>query len=304
MSEKYLSVFKYVAASYTDQVSRIRHHLQQYRGSFLSLAYIDSTGSEIGSSYDIWINLCLITSKVRPSFIIKWTNYLDPNIYIQIMRLLVHYRDTLDSRDLDYRLLFLTDRNGIIVTTYYSYYKHAFVSDPIVPDTQNPSVRNLYAQYRSSDFDATILDSILGYPAAGDSIISSHHNGTSGGHSYSIHVIPPGVAPRSSTSLNIMTNTYMTSDARDRLNSLFLKIEATVKLYDSHTIVTVSDSQKITDPRISEEKLFVYRPRRQVEVSSTDAANHKAFIESHDRSMETWNDSFDHAFEIGYIYNR
>jgi hypothetical protein len=233
---------------------------------------------------------------------IQWTNYLDPNIYDQIMRLLVHYRDTLDSRDLDYRLLFLTARTGIIVTTYYSYYKQAFISD-----TQNPSIRNLYAQYKSSDFDATILDSILGHPAVGDSIISSNilqHNETSGQHSYSIHVIPPGVAPRSATSLNIMTNSYMTPDSRERLNSLFLKIEATVKLYDPHALVTVSDSQKITDPRITDEKLFVYRPRRQIEVSPSDAANHRVFIKSHDRSREIWNDSFDHAFEIGYIYNR
>lgn len=289
----------YVTSDYTEQVSRIRHHLQQYRGAFLSLTYIDGTGREVNSAYDIWINLCLITSKVRPAFMVQWVDYMNPSIYVKIMKLLVHYRDRLDQRDLDYRLLLLTGRQGIIVTTYYSYYKNMHLTNTCNSNNicARTTLRDLYAQYISSDYDIFILGNILGYPAAGESSASSDEK-----YIYSIYVTPYGIV--SPTSLDIMTNIYTTKEARGRLNNLFVQVNASVKLYDPDAIITVQDCQQITDPRIPKDKIHINRERRQAEISPIDEANYKTFIHSLDRKTEIWSDGFDRVFELGYIYNR
>ena len=137
----------YVSTEYLQQVSRIRHNLNRYRSDFLSLSYINSTECQIDSIYDIWINLCLITSKIRPAFMIKWSDYLDPQVFKRIIQLLINYRDSLDDSDIDYRLLFLPDSQGIIITTYYTYYKQNLYS--------------IYAKYKHSNHDEILLSKIF-----------------------------------------------------------------------------------------------------------------------------------------------
>lgn len=281
----------YVSSEYLAQVSRIRNLLRFYRESFLTLSYIDGTGNYSESAYDIWINLCLITSKVRPAFLIQWIDYMDPEVYKKIIRLLVHYRDNLNSTDLDYRLLFLTDPQGIIVTTYYTYYKNG--------------LRDLYAQYVRSH-DDLLLGLILGYPAAGEIALQpgdleylEQDRQPPGRYIYSIYAITYGSGPR-----EIMSNIYRTVDARQRLNDFFLKIMETVKLYDSDTQILVSDTQQITDPRIVRDNIYIERPRQYSKPSSSDIKRRDDFIKSPDREKENWNTDFDRIFELGYIYNR
>lgn len=328
----------YVSSEYLSQVSRIRNLLRFYRENFLALSYIDGTGNYVESAYDIWINLCLITSKVRPAFLVQCVDYMDPEVYQKIMRLLVHYRDNLTASlqpgspmgiigDVDYRLLFLTDPQGIIVTTYYTYYKNGLC--------------DLYARYIRSHDDLS-LALILGYPydtfrvsrrletislevVGGENIVQSgdkeyiepqankmhrYHERISdykqgdashllGRHIFTIYAITYGSGSR-----EIMRNIYTTIESRNRLNDFLIKIIETVKLYDSDTKILVSDTQQITDKRISKDNIYIERQRLKSKVSSSDIKCRDDFIKSSDREKENWNTEFDRIFELGYIYNR
>lgn len=323
----------YVSVEYLTQVSRIRYYLQKYRNNFLSLSYIDGTGHIVDSAYDIWVNLCLITSKVRPAFLIQWTDYINPTIYDKIMKLLINYRDDLDYRDIDYRLLFLTDPRGIIVTTYYSYYKVGFVLDSRII-----TVRELYARYLLSNrHDLNILDNILGYPTTGKYLSKDNPNS----NIYSIYVTVSG-----SNALPILTNIYYTNTinkepnqtndvftpsmyiedmsskdehsfnisninkisnekSRILLNDLYLKISETVKLYDLDAKITIFDSQPIDDIRISSDNYHIeFTNKEKAKVTKYDKTIYEEFIKSTDRTNENWNTEFDKIFELGYIYNR
>jgi hypothetical protein len=282
----------YVSQEYLAQVSRIRHHLQCYRSNFLSLAYIDGIGHEADSAYDIWINLCLITSKVRPAFLVQWIDYLDPEIYIKIIKLLKDYSNTLDPRDLDYRLLFLTDPQGIIITTYYTYYKN--------------NLHNIYANYLQSDHDDTLLGNILGYPAAGENSLQSgdkeyfaQNQQPPNRHTYGIYITTYGAGSKM-----IMINIYRSSEARTRLNNLFLQITETIKLYDPDSIITVEDSQSVIDPRISQGQIHRYKSRSSINISECQRNTYNKFINSSERIQENWNTEFDRIFELGYLYNK
>lgn len=293
----------YVSSEYLAQVSRIRNLLRFYRDSFLTLSYVDGTGNYVESAYDIWINLCLITSKVRPAFLVQWVDYMDPEVYQKIMRLLVHYRDNLSADDVDYRLLFLTDPQGIIVTTYYTYYRSG--------------LRDLYSQYIRSH-DDVLLGLILGYPAAGEISLQpgflkyieenrpppakempGQPEVVSGRYVFCIYAITYGSGAR-----EIMSNIYRTDEARQRLNDFLFKIIETVKLYDSETQILISDTQQITDQRISRDNIYIERPRQYSNPSSSDIKLRDDFIKSPDREKENWNTDFDRIFELGYIYNR
>lgn len=283
---------------YLIQVSRIRNLLRFYRDSFLSLSYIDGTGYQTDSAYDIWINLCLITSKTRPAFLVQWIDYMDPTVYEKIMSLLVHYRDNLEPDDIDYRLLFLIDPSGqgVIVTTYYSYYKDG--------------IRDLYSKYLQSDSDDILLGLILGFPAAGEITLQpgemeyiDRDIQPPGRHAFTIYAKPDGFNP-----IDIMANIYRTAEARNRLNEFALKIIETVKIYDPETVILISDTQPITDTRITLKNILLEQEADEEDTqikSEDDITQYDADSnDQDDYKSKNWNTEFDRIFELGYIYNR
>lgn len=278
----------YVSSDYIQQVARIRQHLTQYKNAFLSLTYVNGVGAISESAYDIWVNLCLITSKIRPAFMIQWVDYLESDTYYKIMNLLVNYRDALDPVDIDYRLLFLTDPQGIIVTTYYSFYK--------------TGLRSLYQQYIDSDRDVTLLGKILGYPAAGE------HKLLPGEQEYfKLNQQPPGrhtYSIRTGKNQTILANIYRTPETRARLNDLFITIRDIMKLYDPNAIILVEDSQTPIDPRITAKDIYIPYKILMIDLSETRTSQYELFINAPERLVENWNNEFDRIFEIGYIYNR
>lgn len=307
----------YVSSDYIQQVARIRQHLNHYRGSFLSLNYISGDRIPIDSAYNIWANLCLITSKVRPAFLVQWIDYMDPSIYQRTMELLVKYRDTLDDRDIDYRLLFLTDPQGIIVTTYYTYYKQ--------------NLRNIYAKYITSYHDninlvkgakllppedsGSLLGIILGYPAIGGlefhkedlEFLNKNQQplSTSGcqvessilpnRYIFSIFIVTFGSGVR-----QILANIYRSQNSRIKLYELYKKISDTMKIYDPESIVIIEDTQ---GSLISPNETLQPNDFIRIDVSKEDIILHQAFIDSPDRKEENWNNEFDRIFELGYLYH-
>lgn len=270
----------YVSNEYLQRAARIRNHLNTYRKEFLSLSYIDGSGMYSQSCYDIWVNLCLLTSKIRPAFMVQSIDYMDPDTYDTILKLLKNYRDDLSPEDIDYRLLFITNPQGIIVTTYYTFYKGG--------------LRNLYQQYVGN----ILLGKILGYPAAGEDEPKSgdieyleRGEQPPGRYTYSIYAITPGSNPS-----QIMVNIYRTSESRKKLNDLTVLIKETMKIYDPQCIISVDDTQNLTE--VSKDNSLL----QQAEVSEDQRQKYKEFINDPRRKQENWNDEFDRVFEMGYMY--
>lgn len=290
----------YVTSEYSTQVARIRNLLQLYRESFLSLNYVDGTGHLIDSAYDIWINLCLIISKTRPAFLVKWSDYMSPSIYQKIMRLLVHYRDNIIPQDLDYKLLFLTDHQGIIVTTYYSYYKRNF-RDIYANYLFNGKLAQNFVDAKLSDDSDTcekLLCMILGFPAgeSGESIVKENLETKHPQYRYTIYAKIDGIDAKP-----IMTNIYRTLDSRKNLNELVPKIKDVIKLYDNDSIITTFDTQS-TDNLYLKDTHILHRDISNI--SDKEKKRYDDFIDFSQHKDENWNTEFDRIFEQGYVYNR
>lgn len=277
--------------SSVQQMFRIRQYLGRYHNSFFSLSYIDGTGKYIDSSYDIWVNLCLITSKVRPSFMIQWIDYLDPKIFERIMNLLLHYRDNLDPRDIDYRLLFITDRQGVIVTTYYTYYKN--------------NLSKIITDYSISTGDSSesLLGLILGYPAAGEILLTPDDNEylynneqPPGRYSFSLYISSYRLGTK-----HFFGNIYRTSQSRNKLYEFYKRVVMAIKVYDPESLVLVDDSQGSLVP-----SNIVYHPSPidTIEVTPDMETQYQTYIKDPLLLEKNWNDYFDRIFETGYRYNR
>jgi len=278
-----------VDGSSVHQQSRIKHHLIQYRDKFLNLGYIDGTGYKVSSAYDIWINLCLITSKVRPAFMVQWVDYLDHRVFEYIMGLLTNYRDGISLEDVDYRLLFITDPQGVIVTTYYSYYKNKLRED--------------YSDYFASSYDNLLLGIILGYPAAGEIELQpedmkyfNNNKQPPGRYMFSIYG-----SVRGSGQQQIMGNIYRTSQSRNKLYEFYKHIVDVMKVYDPNAIIVVSDSQ---GSLLSPEFTYVRTTPESVNVTKEMQQSYDNYIENPERKRTNWNTDFDSIFEIGYMYHQ
>ena len=280
-----------VDRSSVEQMIRIRQHLSSYRAWFMDIPHIDGAGGVRESCYDIWINLCLITSKVRPAFMVQWVDYIDPTVFERIMFVLTNYRDNLDNQDIDYRLLFITDSQGVIVTTYYNYYKN--------------NLHKLLSNYSQADHDGRqlLLGLILGYPAAGE--ITLHPGDLEyidrdvqppGRHTFSLFVSVPN-----SETTQIFANVYRTPSSRTLLYEFYNKVVSAVNVYDPDSKVLVEDSDGSLVPPDS---TYQETPSNYVPITPEMDEKYQTYINSPDRALQNWNTDFDGIFEIGYFYGK
>jgi len=279
-----------VDESSVQQMTRIRQHLNQFHSAFLSISYINGTGKLVDSAYDIWINLCLITSKVRPAFMIQWVDYLNPKVFEYIMALLVNYRDSLDDRDIDYRLLFITDRQGVIVTTYYSYYKN--------------NLRETIADYSTSQGVRSnlLLGLILGYPAAGEITLEpgdmeylNRNEQPPGRYIFSLFIVTYG-----SGTQQFLANIYRTDSSRNKLYEFYNRVVTAIKVYDPESLVLVEDSQ---GSLVTSNATYRQSPIKLMKITPELEKAYQSYIKDQARLEKNWNNDFDRIFEIGYEYN-
>jgi hypothetical protein len=279
----------YVSSVHIQQSNRVRNHLQRCRDQFLTYNYIDGSGFN-RSAYPIWVNLCLITSKVRPAFMIQWVDFLDSQDYENILHLLRKYRDSLHRDDLDYRLYFITDSQGIIVTTYYTYFKR--------------DLKHLHDEYLETTGGSReiLLGRILGYPSAGENILTRDEERyidrglqPPGRYSFNVYVKIPGL-----TSDQIIGMIYRSSESREKLYSFSNRIRNALKVYDPEAQVKILDDQ---GSLVSDSETYFPEERLSIEISEMMEQKYQEFINSSDRIYENWNDEFDHIFTMGYRYH-
>lgn len=256
----------YVSSTHIQQFQRVRNYLQSYRDRFLNYNYIDGTGAYT-SAYPIWINLGLITSKVRPAFMIQWVNFLYPADYEAIMQLLTAYRD--DS-SLDNRLYFITMSQGILVTTYYTYFK-----------------RGLFTRDLTNEVE---LGSILGYPSTGEHQPIDHPNR----YGFGIYVKLTGLDAE-----QLVGVVYRENASRQRLYDWYRQIKTAVKVYDPEAMVMVEDEQ---GSLVSAAETYISEYKRRLHISDTEEQIYQEYITSPDRLLENWNNEFDTVFRLGYNY--
>lgn len=266
-------------SGYIDQVHYVREQLLKYRNALIAVAHTHSSGAEISSSYDVWINLCLVTMKIRPAFLIRWTDYIDPDIFRRIMEILCNYRDNLRTIDLDYRLLFLNTAQGIIVTTYYSYYRSG--------------LNKWYGAWRATGGSASeareLLNVILGYPKETDLDIGDDQR-------FIIYSGTYGIQPRI-----LFAGRYSTAASRDDLYKLYLRIVQGTHLYDSDAQIYISDSAGLLYSNVAAPPNSISTIKNR-NISEVERNRYTAFINSGDRQTENWNTDFDRVFELGYLY--
>ena len=280
--------------SSVEQMTRIREHLSKYYKLFMDISYIDGAGNIRDSCYDIWINLCLTTSKVRPAFMVQWVDYIDPSVFEQVMSVLTSYRDNLEDRDIDYRLLFITDSQGVIVTTYYTYYKN--------------NLNKLISDY-SRAVNGTrhhLLGLILGYPAAGEITLHpgdfeylDRDEQPPGRHTFSLFVSPLDAA-----TVQIFGNVYRTPSSRSLLYEFYNKVVPAINVYDPQSKVLVEDSQGSLVPPDSTYDDSTYDDSTYVLPTPEMEEKYYTYINSPERSLQNWNTDFDRIFEIGFFYGK
>lgn len=290
----------YVGSAHIQQSNRVRDRIQQIRDRFLTYTYLNNRGIHV-SAYPIWANLCLITSKVRPAFLIRWEDFLQLEDYRQIMNLLLAYRDSLSLTDLDYRLYFITDRTGIIVTTYYTYYKRhldtvitqylTFGTQNIESPTQDLSSGTQDIGSGTQDLSSGTQDigsgisPILGYPILED-----------GTYRFGIYAKHYGL-----DSEQLLETRYESPDVRPQLYNLYTLIQKTMHLYDPEVRITVEDEM---GPQVSDLELYIPESKTHGEITETMYEQYQINLQSPDRLSENWNNDFDAVFSIGYNYHK
>ncbi|CAH6420621.1 Hypothetical protein HVR_LOCUS1239 [uncultured virus] len=195
--------------------------------------------------------------------------------------------DPLDLTDLNYRLLFLTDSQGVIVTTYYTFYKQGLYKT--------------YAEYLRNDRDDYYLGKILGYPASGEIELYSgdmkyieRDEQTPGRYGFSIYAITYGSGYR-----QILANIYRSTRSREALYDLYRKIVEALKIYDSDSEVLIEDEQgsllssNKTIPEIETVKMKIIKEQEE---------ERDKFINDLKLVSKNWNTEFDRIFEQGFFY--